>query len=73
MSNAISIAPSVMINRLVDRAGTPPGAELAKVAQLRQQMRQAVAENQQKTANLGPVEDVAPMVVNTGAVVDRLI
>lgn len=73
MSNAISIAPSVMINRLVDRAGTPPGAELAKVAELSQALRQAVAESQQKAASLSPTGKAAPIVVDSGAVVDRLI
>jgi hypothetical protein len=73
MSNAMSIGPAVMLNRLVDNSGTPPGAELAKIAQLRLALQQAVEQDRQKTANLDPTGEAAPIMVDSGAVVDRLI
>ena len=70
MSNALGIGPSVMINRLVDRSGTPAAAQLAKVAELRMVLMQAVDNEAAETADTGKPR--AP-VVSSGADVDRLV
>ena len=70
MSNALGIGPSVMINRLVDRSGTPAAAQLAKVAELRMVLMQAVDNEAAETADTGKAR--AP-VVSSGADVDRLV
>ncbi|MET3928021.1 hypothetical protein [Devosia sp. 2618] len=73
MSNALGISPSVMINRLVDRTGTGLDAQLAKVAQLRLELEVAGNAEQVKEAGLSPTGEAEAPVINTGAVVDRLI
>lgn len=73
MSNALGIGPSVMINRIVDRSHTPPQAQLARVAELRMDLELAVNDAQAKAADLSPTGEAAAPVVNSGAVVDRLI
>lgn len=73
MSNAAGISPAVMINRLVDRAGTPAEAQLAKVAQLQAALRTAAAEEQAKAAALSPTGVAEAPVIENGAAVDRLI
>ena len=70
MSNALGIGPSVMINRLVDRSGTPAAAQLAKVAELRMVLMQAVDNEAAETTDSGKAQ--AP-VVSSGADVDRLV
>lgn len=73
MSNALGISPAVMINRMVDRAATPEGAQLAKVAELRMSLETAIAEQQSRAEAANPGADVAAPVVDSGAAVDRLI
>lgn len=73
MGNAVGISPAVMINRLVDRAGTPAEAQLAKVAQLQSALRTAAAEEQVKAAALSPTGAADALVIDNGATVDRLI
>lgn len=73
MSNAIGTSPPAMINRLVDRAGTPAVAQLAKVAELTAQLRIAAAEEQARAALLNPKAEAKAPVIDSGAVVDRLI
>ena len=73
MSNPLSISPSVMINRLVDRAGTPAGAQLAKVAELRMDLQLAVQTAQAEAALVSPTGTAEAPVVDSGAAVDRLI
>lgn len=73
MSNAMGIGPTVMINRMVDRAGTPAGAQLAKVAELRLALMSAIDDEQQKAALLKPAGGTAAVALSSGAVVDRLI
>lgn len=73
MSNALGIGPSVMINRLVDRAGTPLAAQLGKVAELRMQLMTAVDDAQAKAADRSPTGKADAPVLSSGAVVDRLI
>lgn len=73
MSNALGIIPSVMINRMSDRAGTPIGASLTKVAELRMQLMAAVDEEQAKAAHSSPTGEASPLPLTSGAVVDRLI
>lgn len=73
MSNALGIGPSVMINRLVDRSGTPGEAQLAKVAELRMNLEQAVNAAAARSAEISPTGEAETPVVDSGAVVDRLI
>ena len=73
MGNAAGIGPAVMINRLVDRAGTPAEAQLAKVAQLQAALRTAAAEEQVKAAVLSPTGEAEAPIIDSGAAVDRLI
>jgi hypothetical protein len=73
MSNALAISPSIMINRLVDRSGTPMAASLAKVAELRMALQTAVEEEQARVALLDPTGEAKAPAVTSGAVVDRLI
>lgn len=73
MSNPLAIGPSVMINRLVDRAGTPAAAQLAKVAELRMALETAVDDEQARVAKLSSTGEAEAPVVDSGAVVDRLI
>ena len=71
MSNALGIGPSVMINRIVDRTGTPAAAQLAKVAELRMVLMQA-SDDEQARAARATGEAKAPT-INSGADVDRLV
>lgn len=73
MSNSLGVSPAVMLNRLVHRAATPPDAQLAKIAQLRLQLQQAIEQERQTAARFSPTGDAEPIVVDSGAVVDRLI
>ncbi|MHA6688962.1 hypothetical protein [Devosia sp. A449] len=73
MSNALGISPSVMINRMVDRAGTPLAAQLAKVAELRMELMLAVDDDQQQAASASPTGEAPAVALSSGAVVDRLI
>lgn len=73
MGNAAGITPATMINRMVDRAGTPAGAQLAKVAELQSALHSAIADAQAKAAALSPTGAAAAPVVDNGAAVDRLI
>jgi len=60
-----------MINRIVAREATPPGAELARVADLRMRLERAEAEQQVRAAQFVPNAVAAPVL--TGADVDRLV
>jgi hypothetical protein len=73
MGNALGIGPNIMINRLVDRSGTPPAAHLGKVAELRMDLEVAINEAQAKAALISPSGQAEAPVVDSGAVVDRLI
>ena len=73
MGNALGISAPVMINRIVDRLGTPPGAELAKVAMLRAKLENAVQHEISQSAAVSPDGEGQAPVVDSGAVVDRLI
>jgi hypothetical protein len=73
MSNALGVSPSVMINRIVDRQATPQGAELAKVALLRAKLENAVQQETAQSALISPDGEGKAPVVDSGAVVDRLI
>jgi len=72
MSNPLAIGPSVMINRIVDRSGTPAEAQLAKVAELRMDLQLAV-QSAQADAATSPTSEAKAPVVDSGAAVDRLI
>ena len=73
MSNALAVSPPVMINRIVDRTATPQGAALAKVAELPATLQNAVDEETARRALLSPDGQGKAPVVDSGAVVDRLI
>ena len=73
MSNALGISPSVMINRMVDRAGTPMAASLTKVAELRMHLMNAVDDEQAEAADASPTGEASATALTSGAVVDRLI
>jgi hypothetical protein len=73
MSNALGVIPSVMINRLSDRAGTPIEASLTKVAELRMHLQAALDEEQAEAEQLSPTGETSPLPLTSGAVVDRLI
>ena len=73
MSNALGVSPPVMINRIVDRLATPPGAQLAKVALLSAKLENAVREEKAQSAIASPDGEGQAPVVDSGAVVDRLI
>jgi hypothetical protein len=69
MASAIGIAPAVMINRMVHEAAVPQPAQLAEVARLAMELRQAQADEQARNPN----PDSAARLVANGAEVDRLI
>lgn len=71
MSNDLSVRPVVMINRIVARELTPPGAELARVADLRLRLEHAQAEQQVRATQFDPEAEAPPVL--TGADVDRLV
>ncbi|WP_193334438.1 hypothetical protein [Devosia beringensis] len=71
MSNDLTVSPTVMINRIVAREATPPGAELARVAALRLRLEHAETEQQVRVAQFDPEAVTEP--VTTGAEVDRLV
>ena len=73
MSNALGISPQVMINRIVERTGTPAEAQLAKVAELSVTLQRAITDEQAKAELLSPTGQAEAPVVDSGAVVDRLI
>ena len=73
MSNSLAISPSVMINRMVDRAGTPQSASLVKVAELRMELMTAVDDEQFEAAQASPTGTAEATPLSSGAVVDRLI
>jgi hypothetical protein len=73
MGNALGISPNVMINRIVDRTGTPAEAQLGKVAELCMDLEAAINQEQAKAALLSPTGEAEAPVVDSGAVVDRLI
>ena len=73
MSNALGISPSVMINRMVDQAGTPQNAALVKVAELRMQLMNAIDEEQVTAEQASPTGEASTLPLSSGAVVDRLI
>ena len=73
MSNALGIGPNVMINRIVHRTDTPVEAQLGKVAELRMALENAINDEQVRAAMLSPTGEAEAPVVDSGAVVDRLI
>ena len=73
MSNAAGIGPAVMINRIVDRLGTPQAAELAKVAELRMALQTAVQDLTAQDAASSPDGKGEAPVIDNGAAVDKLI
>ncbi|WDR04627.1 hypothetical protein PSQ90_09820 [Devosia rhodophyticola] len=71
MANAVGISPPAMINRIVHREATPTGAELARVAVLAQKVRTAIENSADPKTTDQP--DPKPIVVSSGADVDRLV
>lgn len=73
MSNALGISPAVMINRLADRSGASVNTQMAKVAELRMSLQTAVQNAEHQEAITSPSGETEHIVVDSGAVVDRLI
>lgn len=73
MSNALSVGPAVMINRIVDRTETQLDTQLAKVAELRLSLESAARDEKAKAEEASPTGEADPTIINSGAVVDRLI
>lgn len=71
--SGLGISPSVMINRIVLREGDTSTPHLAKVAKLSADLMAAANAEQAKAAMLSPTGEAEPVVIDTGAVVDRLI
>ena len=71
--SGLGISPSVMINRIVAREGNAATPHLAKVAKLRADMMAAASQEQARDALISPTGEADPVVIDTGAVVDRLI
>jgi hypothetical protein len=71
--SALGINPAVMVNRIVAREGDTATPHLAKVAKLRADMMAAADAEQAKAALLSPTGEAEPIVIDSGAVVDRLI
>ena len=71
--SGLGISPSVMINRIVLREGDTSTPHLAKVAKLSADLMAAANAEQAKAAMLSPTGEVEPVVIDSGAVVDRLI
>jgi hypothetical protein len=63
----------VMINRIVLREGDTSTPHLAKVAKLSADLMAAADAEQAKAAMLSPTGEAEPVVIDSGAVVDRLI
>ena len=73
MSNALGIGPQVMINRIVDRTGTPGDAQLAKVAELSMALEIARNDAEAASALHSPTGEGEAPIVSSGAIVDLLI
>ena len=71
--SALGISPAVMINRIVLREGDVSTPHLAKVAKLRADLMTAAQAEQAKAAMLSPTGEAEPVVIDSGAVVDKLI
>lgn len=71
--SALGISPAVMINRIVAREGNTATPHLAKVAKLRADLMAAADAEQAKAALISPTGEAVPVVIDSGAVVDRLI
>ena len=71
--SGLAIGPSVMINRIVAREGDTTTPHLAKVAKLRADLMAAADVEQSRAAMLSPSGEADPVIIDSGAVVDRLI
>jgi hypothetical protein len=71
--SGLGISPSVMVNRIVLREGDTTTPHLAKVAKLRADLMAAADSEQNKAAMLSPTGQAEPVLIDSGAVVDRLI
>jgi hypothetical protein len=71
--SGLGISPSVMVNRIVLREGDTSTPHLAKVAKLRADLMAAADAEQAKAALLSPTGQAEPILIDSGAVVDRLV
>lgn len=69
MTSTAGISPAIMINRIIDRLGTPAEAQLLKVAELRMKLQYAALAA--ATVNEDGKIELPP--VDTGEAVDKLI
>ncbi|WP_156460424.1 hypothetical protein [Devosia sp. Root635] len=71
--SALGIGPAVMVNRLVHREGDSTTPHLAKVAKLRMDLMVAADKEEAQQALFKPADEVEPTLIDSGAVVDRLV
>ena len=71
--SGLGISPSVMVNRIVLREGDTTTPHLAKVAKLRADLMVAADAEQSRAAMLSPTGQAEPVLIDSGAVVDRLV
>ena len=71
--SALGVSPAVMINRIVLREGDVATPHLAKVAKMRADLMVAADKEQAKAAMLSPTGEAEPVLIDSGAVVDKLI
>ncbi|KRA44738.1 hypothetical protein ASD80_06245 [Devosia sp. Root635] len=62
-----------MVNRLVHREGDSTTPHLAKVAKLRMDLMVAADKEEAQQALFKPADEVEPTLIDSGAVVDRLV
>jgi hypothetical protein len=71
--SGLGISPSVMVNRIVLREGDTTTPHLAKVAKMRADLMAAADAEQARAALLSPTGQADPVLIDSGAVVDRLV
>jgi hypothetical protein len=71
--SALGVNPAVMVNRIIAREGDVATPHLAKVAKMRADLMAAADKQQVQAAMLSPTGEAEPVVIDSGAVVDKLI
>jgi hypothetical protein len=71
--SALGVSPAVMVNRIIAREGDVATPHLAKVAKMRADLMAAAHDEQAKAAMLSPTGEADPVVIDSGAIVDKLI
>jgi hypothetical protein len=71
--SALGVSPAVMVNRIILREGDASTPHLAKVAKMRADLMAAADKEQTRQAMLSPTGEAEPVLIDSGAVVDKLI